>query len=152
MNRFIFAIAWLLLSMGLLIGQPAIAAEVGTEAGKLSPAPEGAYVYLIEPADGEVVPSTFTAKFGLAGMGIAPAGIAAPNTGHYHLLIDQDQLPKLDQSIPGSEKMRHFGGGQTQARLSLAPGEHTLQLILGDHAHVPHDPPVISSKIRIVVK
>lgn len=116
-----------------------------------TPSPEGAGVYLISPANGETVGQSFTVKFGLQGMGVAPAGVDKKHTGHHHLLIDGKALPPLDQ--PMSKKaVKHFGGGQTETVLSLSPGKHTLQLILGDRAHVPHDPPVVSEKITIVVK
>jgi hypothetical protein len=116
-----------------------------------SPAPSSAAVYIISPADGEVVHGPVTVKFGLEGMGVAPAGVAAPDTGHHHLLIDVEALPPLDQPLPANEHIRHFGGGQTQTTLRLAPGTHTLQLVLGDANHVPHDPPLVSAPIRIRV-
>ncbi len=114
--------------------------------------PQGVVVYIISPADGAVVKSPVTVLFGLKGMGIAPAGIAFENSGHHHLLIDTDPPADLVQPLPTSEQVVHFGKGQTQAELKLAPGKHTLQLVLGDHLHVPHDPPVISKKITIEVK
>lgn len=115
-----------------------------------SPAPEGAQVYIVSPQDGDTVGTNFTVVFGLANMGVAPAGIAMPNTGHHHLLINMDQLPDLGQPL-GADVM-HFGLGQTQASVTLEPGEHTLQLVLGDHMHVPHNPPVMSEKITITVE
>lgn len=115
-----------------------------------SPAPEGARVYIIAPKDGETVPQTFKVQFGLSGMGVAPAGVDLPKTGHHHLLIDVAELPPLDR--PLGPEIKHFGGGQTEAEITLTPGEHTLQLMLGDKNHVPFDPPVISEKIRITVK
>lgn len=117
-----------------------------------SPAPDNAKVYLISPQDGDTVPSTFAVKFGLSGMGIAPAGIDRPNTGHHHLLIDRAELPDLDTSFPSTASIRHFGGGQTETELTLAPGAHTLQLVLGNYAHVPHANPVISEKISVTVE
>ncbi len=117
---------------------------------KLSPSPEGAAAYIISPADGEVVGETVTVKFGLQGMGVAPAGVDKPNTGHHHLLVDGEKLPDLKQPL-GKEVM-HFGGGQTQKVIHLKPGKHTLQLILGNHQHIPHDPPVVSEKITIIVR
>lgn len=116
-----------------------------------TPAPEGARVYIIAPADGAEVSSPVTVQFGLAGMGVAPAGTHAPDTGHHHLIIDSE-LPALDQPVPKDEKHIHFGGGQTEVTLELPPGEHTLQLLMGDHLHVPHNPPVISERITITVK
>ena len=114
-----------------------------------SPSPEGARVYIMSPSDGAVVPSTFTVEFGLAGMGVAPAGIERANTGHHHLLVDGVQLPSLD--APLGDAVTHFGGGQTQTRLTLPPGEHTLQLIFADHLHIPHSPPVVSEEITVIV-
>ena len=110
-----------------------------------------ARVYFISPTDGETVTSPFVVRFGLAGMGVAPAGSDVPNTGHHHLLIDLDELPALDLPLPMNEQVRHFGGGQTETELELPPGEHTLQLLLGNAAHIPHDPPLISEKITIMV-
>ncbi len=115
-----------------------------------SSSPAGARVYIIEPADGAVVSSPVTVKFGLSGMGVAPAGVDKENTGHHHLLVDVKALPKMDQ--PMGKNVKHFGGGQTETTLTLAPGKHTLQLILGDKFHIPHNPPVISKKITITVK
>lgn len=117
-----------------------------------SPAPAGARVYIISPAHGEVVSSPFLVKFGLAGMGVAPAGSQRDNTGHHHLLIDLEGLPDMTRPIPGDANHRHFGGGQTEVELELPPGRHTLQLLLGDFGHVPHDPPVLSERITIFVK
>jgi len=117
-----------------------------------SPAPEGATAYIISPADGAVIESPITVKFGLKGMGVAPAGTEKANTGHHHLLVDTNQLPATDKPIPADEQHRHFGGGQTETTLKLAPGTHTLQLILGNHAHIPHNKPVVSEKITITVK
>ncbi len=114
-----------------------------------SPAPANATAYIISPADGEVVGTTVTVKFGLQGMGVAPAGVDRPNTGHHHLLINGEKLPPLDAPM-GAEVM-HFGGGQTEKTITLSPGQHTLQLILGNHLHIPHTPPVISEKITITV-
>lgn len=117
-----------------------------------TPAPEDARAYIISPSDGETVSSPVTVRFGLRGMGVAPAGVVQDNTGHHHLLIDLEELPDLERPIPADERHRHFGGGQTQATLELEPGEHTLQLLLGDHLHIPHEPPVMSEKIRIRVE
>jgi len=119
-----------------------------------TPAPEGARVYIAAPADGEAVSNPVTVRFGLSGMGVAPAGINHSGTGHHHLLIDvtDDALPPMDRPLPASDRVRHFGGGQTQITLELEPGEHTLQLLLGDHLHIPHDPPVMSQPITITVE
>ena len=113
--------------------------------------PEGAQVYIISPVEGEVVNSPVTVKFGLKGMGVAPAGIDKPNTGHHHLLIDVTDGPALDKSLPVDANHKHFGGGQTEATVELSPGKHTLQLIMGDKNHIPHDPPVMSKETTIVV-
>lgn len=118
----------------------------------LSPAPENARAYIISPADGATVPEEFTVKFGLSGMGIAPAGFDKAGTGHHHLLIDVDELPALTEPLAATTKIRHFGGGQTEAKIDLSPGEHTLQLLLGNYTHVPHDKPVLSEKIHITVE
>jgi hypothetical protein len=117
-----------------------------------TPAPEGAQVYIISPTNGEVVTKPVTVKFGLKGMGVAPAGVDKSATGHHHLLIDLDGEPALDRPLPADEHHRHFGGGQTETTVELSPGKHTLQLLMGDHNHVPHDPPVMSEKITIEVE
>ncbi len=112
----------------------------------------GAKVYIISPANGETVSSPVTVKFGLQGMGIAPAGIKFDNTGHHHLMVDLKELPDLNKPIPATANSLHYGKGQTEATIELKPGTHTLQLVLGDYLHIPHDKPVISRKIRITVK
>ena len=116
-----------------------------------TPAPEGARVYLISPEDGATVSSPVTIRFGLSGMGVAPAGVMNPKAGHHHLIIDAP-TPPADAPVPNDEHHRHFGGGQTEVTIDLAPGEHTLQLVLGDHLHVPHDPPIVSERITITVE
>ncbi len=108
-------------------------------------------VYFIEPANGAVVKSPVKVVFGLSGMGVAPAGVKHDNTGHHHLLVDTG-LPNMKTSILKDDKHLHFGGGQTEAQIALAPGKHTLQLLLGDFAHIPHDPPVMSERITIEVR
>jgi len=113
--------------------------------------PEDARVYFITPTDGQTVSSPVVVRFGLSRMGVAPAGVAKPETGHHHLVVDAE-LPPSGLPIPKSDQYRHFGNGQTEVSLELAPGSHTLQLILGDHNHVPHDPPVVSERITIEVK
>lgn len=115
-------------------------------------APTGASVYFIAPQNGATVPTTFTVRFGLKGMGVAPAGVAKENTGHHHLLIDVATLPAAGQPIPNDAQHRHFGGGQTETTLTLPPGTHTLQLELGDANHVPFDPPLVSKRITVHVK
>jgi hypothetical protein len=109
-------------------------------------------LYFISPQNGDTVSGEFTVQFGLRGMGVAPAGSEVTNTGHHHLLIDLDTLPSMDAPLPKTEQLRHFGGGQTETTLNLAPGQHTLQLVLGNYSHVPHNPPVISKKITIIVE
>ncbi len=108
-------------------------------------------VYIIEPTDGAVVSNPVKVVFGLKGMGVAPAGVERDKTGHHHLIIDAE-LPDLKAPIPADENYRHFGGGQTETTFELSPGQHTLQLLLGDFVHIPHDPPVMSKKITITVK
>lgn len=109
-------------------------------------------LYFISPTDGDTVSGEFKLQFGLRGMGVAPAGVEVDNTGHHHLLIDMDTLPPMDAPLPKTDQVRHFGGGQTETTLSLAPGKHTLQLLLGNFSHVPHDPPVMSERITITVE
>ena len=110
------------------------------------------YVYIIEPKDGSQVVNPVRVVFGLSGMGVAPAGVDKPGTGHHHLLIDLEQLPDLTKPIPTDKNHIHFGGGQTETTLNLEPGNHDLQLILGNWFHVPHSIPLISKKITIEVK
>ncbi len=117
----------------------------------VSHAPDEAQAYILQPADGATLPETFTVKFGLSGMDLAPAGVEQENTGHHHLLIDRPEFD-LTASLPSTEQIRHFGKAQTETELTLPPGEHTLQLILGNYAHVPHDNPVISEPIKVTVE
>ncbi|MCZ6830798.1 MAG: DUF4399 domain-containing protein [Gammaproteobacteria bacterium] len=117
-----------------------------------SAAPEGAQVYIIAPVNGALVESPVTIKFGLRVMGVAPAGVEVVGTGHHHLLIDLAELPAMDQPLPASAQVKHFGKGQTETSLELAPGVHSLQLLMGNHLHVPHQAPVISEKISITVR
>lgn len=116
-----------------------------------APASEEVELYFISPADGDTVSSPVNVVFGLRGMGVAPAGVEKPGTGHHHVIIDAE-LPPLDQPIPSDANHRHFGGGQTETMIDLPPGKHTLQLVLGDQAHTPHAEPVVSRKITITVK
>jgi hypothetical protein len=127
------------------------AAGLATAQITRTPSPKGAEVYFIAPQDGATVTSPVTVKFGLKGMGVAPAGTAVENTGHHHLIIDAE-LPPLDAPIPADAHHVHFGKGQTETTVDLKPGKHTLQLLLGDQSHVPHDPAVVSKKITITVK
>lgn len=115
-----------------------------------TPRPADAELYIISPADGATVSSPVTIRFGLRGMGVAPAGVASPDTGHHHLIVDAE-LPPLGLPLPADERHIHFGGGQTEVTLDLAPGAHELQLVLADQNHIPHDPPLLSERIAITV-
>ncbi len=115
-------------------------------------APAGAEVYFITPHNGATLHSPLTVRFGLKGLGVAPAGIKFDNTGHHHLLVDTDISElKLDAPMPASDKILHFGKGQTETELTLAPGKHTLQLVFADYLHTSFDPPLHSQKITITV-
>jgi Domain of unknown function (DUF4399) len=115
------------------------------------PAPAGAKVYFIEPKDGAEITGPVTVKFGLAGMGVAPAGVEKKDTGHHHLLINQKLADNM-AAIPADDTHRHFGAGQTETTVTLPAGKHTLQLYLADHQHIPHNPAVASEVITITVK
>lgn len=133
------------------IGGASLAA-LGILLGTASAIPvSAAEAYFISPMNGAHVSSPVNVRFGLRGMGVAPAGVEMPNTGHHHLLVNADPRPDLTQPLPSSEQVRHFGKGQTETELELAPGRYTLQLVLGDHLHVPHEPPVMSGTITITV-
>lgn len=120
--------------------------------GGPTPAPENAFAYIVWPTDGEVIPGgDFVVLFGLHGMGTAPAGVDKEHTGHHHLLINTD-LPPLDKAIPADDNHVHFGRGQTEYQIKLPPGDHTLQLLLGDANHIPHTPPVMSERITVHVR
>ncbi|NNK78679.1 MAG: DUF4399 domain-containing protein [Litoreibacter sp.] len=140
----------------LILAATLAAAHVFTPAfAGETPAPEGAAVYFIEPVDGAVISGPVTVKFGLSGMGVAPAGTEREKTGHHHVFIDRapfDPAGDADDPIPSDDNHKHFGGGQTETTLDLAPGTHTLQMVLGDAFHVPHASPVISGQITITVK
>ena len=137
------------ISLGLVLATLTAFGQAALPKSKSAP---GAKCYIISPAHGETVGTTFTVKFGLQGMGIAPAGIKFDNTGHHHLLVDMAELPDLNKPLPATENSLHFGKGQTETTLTLPKGTHTLQLVLGDYLHIPHDKPVISRKIRVTVK
>ncbi len=128
-----------------------VSSAVTAEGLPRSESAEGAIVYFISPTDGEVVKNPVKVVFGLMGMGVSPAGVEKANTGHHHLLINVENIA-LDQPVKSDEQHRHFGGGQTETTLELAPGQHTLQLLLADHLHIPHKPPVMSKKITITVE
>jgi hypothetical protein len=115
-------------------------------------APPNASVYIISPKDGDTVTSPFKVQFGLSGMGVAPAGVDKPNTGHHHLLIDVSDPLDPNEPIPQDKAHLHFGAGQTEAFIELPPGEHTLQLVLGDWSHLPFHPPIMSAVIHVTVK
>ena len=120
--------------------------------GAVSAEHHGAKAYFISPADGDVIDGPVTVRFGLKGMGVAPAGVEKEGTGHHHLLINVSEMPDMSMPLPASDNVRHFGGGQTEVTLDLPKGTHTLQLVLGDHLHRPHKMPVMSKKITITVK
>ena len=127
----------------LTLTSTAIVAASGADAS--------AELYFISPADGETVQNPVVVRFGLKNMGVAPAGTDVANTGHHHLLIDTE-LPTMNLPIAKDDKHRHFGGGQTEASIELSPGKHTLQLLLGDFSHIPHNLPVASKQITITVE
>ena len=134
------------LLLAAVIGVPAIA--LGETA-----APPSAAVYIISPKDGDTVTSPFKVQFGLSGMGVAPAGVEKPNTGHHHLIVDATlSAQELKEPIASDAKHIHYGGGQTEAMVTLPPGKHTLQLVLGDWSHIPFNPPIVSPVITVTVK
>jgi len=118
-----------------------------------TPSPAGAHAYIGYPNDGQVVQANKPIRvwFGLRYMGVAPKGVKYPNTGHHHLLIDTD-LPPMDQEIPSDRNHLHFGAGETETMIQLPPGKHTLQLLMGDDKHIPHNPPVYSKKITVIAR
>ena len=115
-----------------------------------TPAPDGARVFIASPADGAELSGPFTVSFGADDLVIVPAGDTTPRSGHHHLLINTD-LPDPNLPIPADAAHIHFGKGQTETTLELPPGEYTLQLLLGDHNHVPHQPPIVSAPVRVTV-
>jgi hypothetical protein len=143
-------ITWLRTTLALL----AIVAAAGlAPAAAQTPSPAGAKVYIINLKDGDTVNSPFLVQFGLSGMGVAPAGVEKPNTGHHHLLIDTAlTAEQMKEPIPSDPGHVHFGGGQTETTVTLPPGRHTLQLVLADWTHIPHVPPVMSEPITITVR
>jgi len=140
-----------LLVLALFASLALAACEPGTNIAKRTPSPAGAKVTILEPADGAEVTSPVTVKFGIEGMEVAPAGTDKPNSGHHHLLVDTD-LEDPTVPIPSNDSFIHFGKGQTETTIELKPGKHTLQLVLGDMNHIPHDPVVQSDKITVTVK
>jgi hypothetical protein len=125
--------------------------RVGPAAAEPKSMPDGARVYIIWPADGQVISGgKFWVRMGLSAGGVAPAGTEKQWTGHHHLIVDAD-LPPFDEEIPNDKHHLHYGLGQTEARLELPPGRHTLQMLFADDAHLPHKPPLYSAKITIIV-
>jgi hypothetical protein len=146
MKKFVAAAA-LAVSMTLL------GASASSPAFAETASPAGAEVYIISPAAGAKVKNPVTIRFGLKGMGVAPAGVVFDNSGHHHLFIDTPLPTDMTQPMPAVEgKVVHFGKGQTETTMTLTPGKHTLQLVLGDATHTPHNPPVVSKKITITVE
>ena len=141
-----------LIAAALILAAPLATAQTPAAAVERTASPPGAEVYIISPRDGATVHSPVHVQFGLKGMGVAPAGVKFENTGHHHLLIDTDAPTDLSAPLPATDKVVHFGKGQTETTLTtLTPGKHTLQLLLADQNHIPHNPPVISKKITITV-
>ena len=136
----------------LAIAQAPAGAPAAAAALPRTPAPAGAAVYIISPKDGATVRNPVLVQFGLKGMGVAPAGIKFDNSGHHHLLIDSAPPSEMGIPLPATDKIVHFGKGQTETTLNLSPGKHTLQLLFADLSHIPHSPPVLSQKITITVK
>lgn len=141
--------------MNKLISIASLAATIalsGTALAGETPAPEGAGVYFINVKDGDTLTNPVTIRFGLKGMGVAPAGTEKEHTGHHHLIINETiEGEELNEPIPADDQHIHFGGGQTEKTLELPAGTHTLQLVLGDWSHIPHNPPVMSEKITVTV-
>jgi hypothetical protein len=142
----------LILSLALASLATATAMAADTPALPVTKAPAGAEVYIVSPKDGATVGPEVNVVFGLKGMGVAPAGVKKEGTGHHHLLVDVDTLPAAGVPIANDATHIHFGKGQTETSLKLAPGKHTLQLELGDENHIPFDPPIVSKKITVTVK
>jgi Domain of unknown function (DUF4399) len=138
-------------SMRTLIITALLAGASLAFAQERTPSPPGAEVYIISPKNGATVHNPVHVVFGLKGMGIAPAGVRFENTGHHHLLIDTAAPADMSAPLPATDKIVHFGKGQTETTLTLSPGKHTLQLLLADASHIPHNPPVISKKITVTV-
>jgi hypothetical protein len=147
-----FIVAALALAASLAAVPPGWA-QTPAVALERTPSPPGAEAYIISPKDGAKVTSPVLVQFGLNKlMGVAPAGVKFENTGHHHLLIDTDAPANMGAPLPTTDNIKHFGKGQTETSLTLTPGKHTLQLLLGDQNHIPHDPPVTSKKITITVE
>ncbi|AEI77909.1 hypothetical membrane protein [Cupriavidus necator N-1] len=139
-RRFLFR----LLAVATLAGAPSLSLSTA--------APPNAEAYIIWPHDGTVISGgKFWVRMGLRNMGVCPKGVESPRCGHHHLLVDAE-LPPLDKEIPSDKNHLHFGAGETDARIELPPGKHTLQLLMGDAKHVPFEPPIYSKKITVTVK
>jgi hypothetical protein len=140
------------LSGGVSDHKHGVAVAQAAKPAQRMPAPADAYCYIGWPNDGEVIKTNrFKVWFGTRHFGVAPAGVTKPNTGHHHLLVDTP-LPKLDEEIPNDKNHLHYGLGQTETFIELPSGTHTLQLLMGDAEHVPHDPPVMSKRITVHVR
>src|SRR5215471_8073038 len=139
-------ISWRALLLGGLVLRPTAAVAQGL------PTPKDASLYIISPKDGATISGQFWCIFGLRGTGISHAGDQFPNSGHHHLLIDVDEPLNSNEPIPQDKKHLHYGSGQTDALIRLSPGQHTLQLVLGDAKHFPFNPPLMSKKITITIK
>ena len=139
-------ISWRALLLGGLVLLPIAAVAQGL------PTPKDASLYIISPKDGATISGPFWCLFGLRAMGISHAGDQFPNSGHHHLLIDVDEPLNSSEPIPQDKKHLHYGAGQTEALIHLSPGQHTLQLVLGDAKHFPFNPPLVSKKITITIK
>jgi len=136
----------------LILALAASALAAMALAQERTPAPAGAEVYFISPQNGATIHGPVAVRFGLKGMGIAPAGVKFDNTGHHHLLVDMDVSElKLDAPLPATDKILHFGKGQTETTLTLSPGKHTLELVFADYSHMSFDPPLHSQRITITV-
>lgn len=149
MKTYRFMLLTALFALPLLMAQPVGAAS--GDAVHRTPSPPGATVGFRNLKDGDVVPPTFTVQFDVHGMDVVPAGTQQPDSGHHHLLVDVADMPDPNLPLPKTEHVIHFGGGQTEAELTLPEGRHTLQLVFADYAHIPHDPVVKSDRITITV-
>src|ERR1700752_2080745 len=146
-----FILSALILATCSVAAVPLAPAQTPAAAAERTPSAPGAEVYIISPKNGAAVHNPVHVVFGLKGMGIAPAGVRFENTGHHHLLIDTDAPADVSAPLPATDKIVHFGKGQTETTLTLSPGKHTLQLLFADATHIPHNPPLMSKKITITV-
>jgi hypothetical protein len=139
-------------SKATILAAMTIAVMGSAPAFAATPAPNNAEAYIIWPPNGAVINGgKFWVRMGLRNMGVCPKGVSVANCGHHHLLVDTDLIPAGEQ-IPSDRNHLHFGAGETEARIELPPGKHTLQMLMGDQDHRPHDPPVHSKKISITVR